>query len=146
MRPVEMTDVKAAGYSYDSSINPAWVPGRYNNLGLPRSIYAEEGMLRVPASVSPLLRIPLFWLSFKNFPYALFLLLVKQAIKKDGYACLYFHPWEFVDLSAYRIPGFTKRLAGKPLQQKLARLLTDLEKEYTFSTISDYLQAKKLIP
>jgi hypothetical protein len=145
MRAVEMAEVKAAGYSYDSSINPTWIPGRYNNLNLPRRIFTEEGMLRMPASVSPFLRIPLFWLSFKNFPYAWFLLWVKQTIKKDGYACLYFHPWEFVDLSAYSIPGYTKRLAGRPLQQQLARLLTDLGKEYQFSTTSHYLQHKNFI-
>jgi len=140
MRAVQMDDVKAAGYSYDSSINPTWVPGRYNNLKLPRSIYTQEGMLRLPASVSTTFRIPLFWLSFKNFPYSFFLKWTKAAIKKDGYACLYFHPWEFVDLSAYKIPNYTKRLAGKPLQDKLKRLIIDLKKEYEFMTIDNFLQ------
>ncbi len=145
MRAVEMNDVKAAGYSYDSSINPTWVLGRYNNLKLPRIIYTQEGMLRLPASVSATFRIPLFWLSFKNFPYSLFLNWTKAAIKKDGYVCLYFHPWEFVDLSAYKIPNYTKRLAGKPLQERLKRLITDLKKEYPFMTIENYLQTRKLI-
>jgi peptidoglycan/xylan/chitin deacetylase (PgdA/CDA1 family) len=145
MRAVDMNDVKNAGYVYDSSVNPTWIPGRYNHLNLPRRIYHEEQMLRLPASVSPLLRIPLFWLAFKNFPYSFFLLLVKQTIAKDGYACLYFHPWEFVDLSAYRVPGYTKRLAGKPLQDKLSRLIIDLKKEYVFSTIEHYLQSKQLV-
>lgn len=145
MRAVEMSEVKAAGYSYDSSINPTWVPGRYNNLKLPRNIYTQEDMLRLPASVSATFRIPLFWLSFKNFPYSLFLNGTKGAIKKDGYVCLYFHPWEFVDLSAFKIPGYTKRLAGKPLQERLFRLISDLKKDYQFLTIENYLQQKNLI-
>jgi hypothetical protein len=145
MRAVEMNEVKAAGYSYDSSINPTWVPGRYNNLKLPRTIYKQEDMLRLPASVSATFRIPLFWLSFKNFPYSLFLNWTKGAIKKDGYVCLYFHPWEFVDLSSYKIPGYTKRLAGKPLQDRLIRLITDLKKDYQFLTIENYLQQKSFI-
>jgi hypothetical protein len=145
MKAVEMKEVKTAGYSYDSSINPTWVPGRYNNLKLPRRIYHEEGMLRLPTSVSPNLRIPLFWLSFKNFPYSLFLFWVRQTLKKDGYACLYFHPWEFVDLSEYNIPGYTKRLAGEPLQKKLIKLINDLKQDHEFSTIENYLASKQLI-
>jgi peptidoglycan/xylan/chitin deacetylase (PgdA/CDA1 family) len=145
MRSVDMYDVKNAGYVYDSSVYPTWIPGRFNNLNLPRTIYQADGMLRMPASVSPTLRIPLFWLAFKNFPYSLFLLLVKQTIAKDGYACLYFHPWEFVDLSTYHVPAYTKRLAGKPLRDKLTRLIADLKNEYRFATIEHYLQSKELI-
>src|SRR5258708_3628089 len=33
MQYVEAKELKQAGYSYDASINPTWVPGRYNNLG-----------------------------------------------------------------------------------------------------------------
>ncbi|WP_207491697.1 polysaccharide deacetylase family protein [Aridibaculum aurantiacum] len=139
MRPVDMADVKQAGYQYDSSINPTWVPGRYNNRHLPRTIYNEEGMTRLPASVTPVLRIPLFWLSFKNFPLSLFISWVKQTLKKDGYVCLYFHPWEFVDLSDYKIPGYTKRHAGKPLQERLKKLIQELQ-GHNFSTIDEYLK------
>lgn len=144
MRYVEIDEVKRAGYLYDSSINPTWLPGRYNNLHLPRTHYWQNDVLRLPASVSPGLRIPLFWLSFKNFPYALFRQLVKQTLRKDGYVCLYVHPWEFVDLSAYNIPNYTKKLAGKPLQQRLSKLIADLGKDYTFSTIDGFLSSNNL--
>ncbi len=143
MAPVQMKDVKAAGYTYDSSVNPTWLPGRYNNFHLPRTIYQQEGMLRLPASVTPNFRIPLFWLSFKNFPLALFTFWVKQTLRKDGYVCLYFHPWEFVDLSAYNIPGYTKRLAGKPLQMRLQKLMGHL-KPYSFSTVQNFIDGRSL--
>ncbi|RYZ17074.1 MAG: DUF3473 domain-containing protein [Chitinophagaceae bacterium] len=140
MRPVEMSDVLAAGYTYDSSVNPCWLPGRYDNRHLPRNPYNEEGMLRFPASVTPRLRIPLFWLSFKNFPYPLFRSWVKATLKKDGYACLYFHPWEFIRLDSYKIPGYTKARAGQPLQDRLRRLIEDFS-ECDFLPMAEYISS-----
>ena len=90
MRYVAMEEVIKAGYTYDSSINPTWLPGRYNNFHLPRTKYMDEGMIRLPASVSPNLRLPLFWLGFKNYPYSLFKKLALQTLRKDGSICLYF--------------------------------------------------------
>ena len=142
MAPVQMKDVQNAGYQYDSSINPTWLPGRYNNLHISRTIYQQDGMLRLPASVTPNLRIPLFWLSFKNFPLQVFQFWVDQTIKKDGYVCLYFHPWEFVNLDPFNIPGYTKKLAGEPLQNRLKKLINHLKK-YEFSTVQNYLDTRQ---
>ena len=50
---VSVTAVQKAGYTYDSSINPTYLPGRYNNFHLPRTIYTEENLTHIPASVSP---------------------------------------------------------------------------------------------
>lgn len=145
MRSVPMSNVKEAGYLYDSSINPIWLPGRYNNLRVPRTIYNDEGMIRLPASVSPHLRMPLFWLSFKNLPYSLYLHFAKRALAKDGYLCLYFHPWEFINLDKYKVPAYTKKLAGEKLQELLSRLIRDLQKEAEFATVSDYLGVRQLL-
>jgi peptidoglycan/xylan/chitin deacetylase (PgdA/CDA1 family) len=142
MRKVEMEEVKKAGYGYDSSINPTWLPGRYNNFHLPRTLYKENGIIRIPASVSPVLRVPLFWLSFKNLPYAVFKMLALQTLKKDGYLCLYFHPWEFTDIENYGLPGFTKKLNGEPLLTRLHRLLRDLKKEGDCITMNDFVKQK----
>jgi peptidoglycan/xylan/chitin deacetylase (PgdA/CDA1 family) len=142
MRKVAMTEVIKAGFSYDSSINPTWIPGRYNNLHLPRTVYQDQGMTRMPASVSPM-RIPLFWLSFKNFPYSLFLAWTKNTLKKDGYVCLYFHPWEFVPIEAYGLPAYTRTDCGPKLLDKLDRLIKDLKAAgYRFNTMDNYLQQK----
>ena len=152
MMKVPMADVIQAGYSYDSSVNPTWVPGRYNNLSLPRSVYYDENMLRVPASVSPRLRIPLFWLAFKNMPYNLFKQLAIQTLRKDGYLCLYFHPWEFTDIWEFEIPGYAKRWSGEKLQHRLYRLMRDLKAEGDFTTMwqmvseTRSLEARQLAP
>jgi len=119
MRNVEMPDVKKAGYMYDSSINPTFLPGRYNNLHLPRTLYKEKDVFRLPTSVTPHLRIPLFWLAFKNLPYYVFKQMAIQTLRNDSYLCLYFHPWEFIDIHKYKIPGYTKRLCGVALQQSI---------------------------
>ena len=144
MAKVAMQDVKAAGYLYDSSINPSFVPGRYNNLHLSRSFYYEEEMLRVPVGVSPILRIPLFWLSFKNFPYPYYLHLVKRSLQKDGYVCLYFHPWEFINLDAYKLPGYTKRMAGERLQERLQKLTRDLAPHGEFVSMQRWVKEQVL--
>jgi len=141
MRKVEMSEVLKAGYEYDSSVNPTYLPGRYNNLHLPRTWYREEGMLRLPASVSPQ-RIPLFWLSFKNFPYPLFKSLALQTLRKDGYLCLYFHPWEFTDIEQFGLPAYTRKGCKKALLEKLNRLINDLTKEGEFITIHSFIKQK----
>jgi peptidoglycan/xylan/chitin deacetylase (PgdA/CDA1 family) len=140
MRQVRVGDINEAGYSYDASIHPTWLPGRYNNFHLPRTKYSEQGLIRVPASVSPNFRIPLFWLSFKNFPYAMYLKLALQTLKKDGYLSLYFHPWEFTNITAFDLPKYTTKGSDTELLDKLYRLLNDLNKQAEFVTMGDFIQ------
>jgi peptidoglycan/xylan/chitin deacetylase (PgdA/CDA1 family) len=66
---VDDTEIQKAGYTYNSSMNPTWIPGRYNHLNKPRTPFFTEGVLTVPTSVTPVFRIPLFWLSIKKFPH-----------------------------------------------------------------------------
>lgn len=144
MKKIDSILIKEAGYAYDSSINPTWIPGRYNNLFAPRTWYLENGIVRLPVSVSPHLRIPLFWLLFKNFPYKYFKMLALQCLHKDGYLCLYFHPWEFTDLNSYPLPTIIKRKSGIALQDQLQKLLTDLKKEGEFITIHTFIDKLNL--
>jgi len=67
MAKVNYQDIKEAGYLYDSSLNPTFILGRYNHFTSPKTIFkTDNDLLVVPASVTPSLRIPLFWLTFKN--------------------------------------------------------------------------------
>jgi hypothetical protein len=138
MQQVNIEAVKAAGYEYDASINPTWIPGRYNNRHLPRTLYQEESIVRIPASVTPHFRIPLFWLAFKNMPLWLFTQFTLQTLHKDGYVSLYLHPWEFTDISSYPIPAYTKRHAGKKLEDKLHTLIRTLQKHGEFITMQQF--------
>ncbi len=146
LRKVEMSKVIKAGYLYDSSINPTLIPGRYNNLKVSKTIYTDEGIIRVPTAVTPNFRVPLFWLSFKNFPYWFYKKLALQTLNKYGYLSLYFHPWEFTNIDHYNcLPKYTRKPCGEELLNRLYKLVNDLKQEAEFSSIENYLLREKLI-
>ena len=142
MKKIDTSWIKEAGYKYESSVNPTWIPGRYNNLSKPRTLYMESGVPKIPVSVSPNFRVPLFWLAFKNFPYYYFKRIALQTLKRDGYLSLYFHPWEFTDLSNSKLPGMVKRKSGTALLDKLNQLIGDLKNEGNFITMNSFLDKK----
>jgi hypothetical protein len=108
MMPVDEKEIFKAGYQYNSSINPTFLPGRYNNFGKPRRWFYQDGVLQLPSSVSPVIRFPLFWLTFHNLPLCIIKWLAHITYKKDGYLNLYFHPWEFTNLNQPQRFGFPK--------------------------------------
>jgi peptidoglycan/xylan/chitin deacetylase (PgdA/CDA1 family) len=128
MMHIEPADLVAAGYCYNSSLNPTLLPGRYNNFAKPRRIFREGDLFQIPASVSPALRIPLFWLSLHNLPLQLYLFLSHQAMKKDEYLNVYCHPWEFVDLKHYQLPWYMQRNSGNALATRLEILIEYFKK------------------
>ncbi len=142
MRQVDVQIIKQAGFTYDSSINPTRLPGRYNYTHLPRTSFFDQNLLRIPASVSPFFRLPLFWLAFKNMPYMLYKYLAKRTLKKDGYLNLYFHPWEFANLKTYSLPGYVKKPSGVQLLKKLDRLITDLKTMGAFDQLKNFEHKK----
>ncbi len=140
MFPVNDKDLKEAGYVYNSSLNPAFVPGRYMHLTTPRTYFMKDGVLQIPTSVSPLLRIPLFWLALHNFPEAIYYALVKRVLKHDGYFNTYFHPWEFYELKEhpeFKMPLIIRNHSGKQMQQRLDNLIKRLKAQggrfYTYA-------------
>ncbi len=132
--------IESAGYAYNSSMNPTYLPGRYNNFFTQRTAYYSQQLLHIPVSVTPLIRFPLFWLSFKNFPLPLYQLASLFTLQCDRYLSLYFHPWEFTDLSAYGLPSYVKRHSGKPMLLRLERYLTWLHSQADFITYADFRQ------
>lgn len=135
--------LKSAGYKYDSSVNPTFIPGRYNNLFMPRKYFTDKGseIIVLPISVSPVIRFPLFWISFKNLPLSFYLFICKQTLRKDSYLHLYFHPWEFEDLDRFKIPGYLKSVSGDKLLGRLERLIVNLKNANDFSTVSGFLDS-----
>ena len=98
MMPVSEKAVYEAGYIYNSSLNPTFIPGRYMRLSTPRTPFIKDRVMQMPASVTPLLRFPLFWLSCHNLPASLYRWLCKYTHRHDGYFVTYFHPWEFLSV------------------------------------------------
>lgn len=146
MMHVDAAAVIEAGYDYNSSVNPTWLPGRYNNMKVSRTYFAEKSLLQIPASVSPLFRIPLFWLSFHNFPLNFYKKLTARTLRKDGYVNLYFHPWEFVDITkpAYKLPSYTTKNTGAHMIQRFDELLTWLsQQKQPFATFQEFQEKIK---
>ena len=138
MKILDSREILEAGFKYDSSIHPTFLPGRYNNLHLPRQPYFESDLLRIPASVSPVIRIPLFWLSFKNFPLNFYIQLVKRTLKKDGSLVLYFHPWEFANIQYFKLPSYVSSPNGITLLDRLNKLITSIKNEGEFCQLNQY--------
>ncbi len=129
MAEVDVMEVKKAGYEYNSSVNPTLLPGRYNKLHVSKRFFSEEGVWQIPTAVS-WFRIPLFWLSFHNFPTKLYNFLLKRTLKDVGYATLYFHPWEFTDLhpKEFNFPSYVSRNSGKKMIERFENLLKYINK------------------
>lgn len=142
MFPVSNEEIKKHGYIYNASLNPAFIPGRYMHLTAPRLPFAKDGVVQIPASVTPWLRIPMFWLSLHNFPLWLYMKLCHQIIKHDGHFNTYFHPWEFYPLCEHpelHMPYIISHNAGKNMCYRLKALIRNLkERGEQFGTYSEY--------
>ena len=131
MFPVDDAALAKAGYRYNSSLNPAFIPGRYMHLDVPRTRFVKNGLLQIPASVTPWIRFPLFWLALHVLPQGIYDLLVRWTLRHDGFFMTYFHPWEFSSLSEraaeLKIPRLIRFSLGKPMIGRLDKLISSLK-------------------
>lgn len=130
MFPVDDVALKEHGFLYNSSLNPAFVPGRYMHLNVPRTRFVKDGLIQVPASVTPWVRFPLFWLSLHVLPQWLYMFLVKWTLRHDGWFVTYFHPWEFSSLSEraseLKVPRIVRMNLGRSMAARLDRMIASL--------------------
>jgi hypothetical protein len=145
-KKTEFSLIKEAGYIYDSSVNPTCIPGRYNYFFNRKTLYhdSRSSVIEIPLSVTPIIRFPLFWLSFKNLPPVVYLNLCKEVLFTESYLHIVFHPWEFAEICSFKIPWYVKNPSGKQLLSRFEKLLVGLRKKGEFSTISDFLNIDKL--
>ena len=143
MMPVDENEIARAGYIYNSSINPTWLPGRYNNFNKPRTWFWYKNVLQLPSSVSPVIRFPLFWLSFHNLPVWLIKRFSAATHAKDGYLNLYFHPWEFTDLNQpekYGFPGYVSKNTGDTFIKRISSFIDWAKaKGYSFERTDEFV-------
>lgn len=139
MFEINYEELKRCGYLYDSSVNPAWIPGRYNHLDVPRKPFVKKGVLEIPTSVATGVRVPLFWLALHLFPVRVYLSLARMSLKKTGYLATYFHPWEFARIREYKVPKYIIYNSGEKLVGRLKRVIARLKKDgYEFVTYAEY--------
>lgn len=146
MFPVSDEEIKRCGYLYNSSLNPAFIPGRYMHLTAPRTCFMKDGVLQIPASVTPAFRIPLFWLALHNFPEWFYHMLVRRVLGHDGYFTTYFHPWEFYELRShpeFRMPFIIRNHSGEQMSGRLDNLIKMLKSRgEEFCTYTEFTLTK----
>jgi hypothetical protein len=140
LAPVDFGALKEAGYVYDSSINPTWIPGKYNHFKKSKFVYANNGIQIVPTAVTPFFRIPMFWLMFKNCPLKIYSFFLKLILKTNQPVCLYLHPWEFSNIEHFScLPKYVRNPCGKQLLTKLDNLLNTFSTRVEFCSVQQYL-------
>lgn len=147
MCDVDNKVLKREGYSYNSSLNPTFIPGRYSHLNARRLPFMKDGILQIPVSVTPLFRFPLFWLSAHHLPKWMYAKLATYTLRHDGFFNTYFHPWEFIEIqykSEYGIPYLIGHNSGDEMQKRLQHLIGALKKE-NVEFITYYSFSKKFI-
>lgn len=146
MMPVDEKEIRNAGYSYNSSLNPTFIPERYIHLNQPRTWFYKEEVLQIPASVTPWFRFPLFWLSYHNLPSSLYLWLCKRTLRHDGYFVTYFHPWEFYPLGDYpelNLPFIIRNHSGKGMEDRLCKFIQTFQSAgEKFVTFTEFASTK----
>ena len=141
LQPIDPDACRLAGYRYDSSENPVRLPGRYDNRHLKRTPRHEDGLLRVPISASPRLRIPLFWLAWGNLPRPILRSALDRTLAHDGRLVLFFHPWEFIELPEVPMPRVVRRRVGPRLLERVDRELRRLGRNVEFKPMQELLEA-----
>ncbi len=133
--------VEQAGFSYDSSSHPIYLPGRYNNLNQKRNIHKIGNLTKIPSSTLPP-NLSIFWLAFKNFPLIYSKTFTRLNFLISNYTMLVMHPWEFANLSKIKIPKYIKKKHSHELLNSLDNyILFCKAKNYNFQTTQEFLNS-----
>jgi hypothetical protein len=133
--------VRDAGFSYDASPHPTWIPHRYFGLRFRRVPWRRQGITKVPISVLPGLRMPVSWMWFQVAGPRLGLFVARFALIGAPYLPLYFHPWEAVPLRRFGAPPPFSLHSGPPFLDALDRLLTWSDGRLEPATVREVVEA-----
>lgn len=140
LQKVDYASLEKLEFSYDSSIAPSFIPGRYNNFFQRKVVTKNNGVYVVPISTLPFLRLPFSWIFLRNFGINYAKLVTLSSLKTPGFVNLYLHPWEFNSLSDFPIPEYIKRNSGDKLINIMQGYVSWCKKKnFYFSTFSEFL-------
>ena len=144
MDKVNTYELVENGYQYNASINPTFIPGRYMNLFEKRKPYYKNDIWNIPSSVTPILRIPLFWLALHLFPLWIYQVLSRWTLKFDKILSIYFHPWEFYPLNELEDVNISKLIkinSGDAMCSRLIEVIKIFKKHNCqFATYKQYIE------
>nr|MDO8132922.1 polysaccharide deacetylase family protein [Candidatus Njordarchaeum guaymaensis] len=119
--------LKENGYLYDSSVHPTRVPFRYDNRNYPLEPFSLNGVLEIPISVTPKLRLPIGWFWLRNFGVSWSLSGAKALIEQGIDVVFYAHNWEFTDISHLNISWTRRRRTGAKFQEMISEFVGGLK-------------------
>lgn len=144
-RILDFNILEKLGISYDSSLHPTYVPGKYFHLFSRRRPFYDGKILEIPVSVAAFFRLPFSWLWFRNFGLFYEKACTRLNLLNSDYVNLYFHPWDFADLEKYEgiIEGWYLRNTGKKFASMIEKYIKYCKKMGLYSvTISDYIKSE----
>lgn len=139
--------IRKAGFAYDNSCHPTYVPGRYCNFLKSRKINFKDDIINVPISVTPILRLPFSWIWFRNLGLNYAKFCTSWAFLAGDYVNIYFHSWDFADIDGktnFNLPYSLTYNTGRKVLNILDNYLKWCNKNnYKLETIHNYLLGKK---
>lgn len=135
--------LKAYNYQYDSSLHPAFLPGKYCNLFSPLSpSQPENGLWEIPLSVIPVIRFPISWWWMRNLGSWVTCTGTSLNLLFKRNAVLYFHPWEFADLPQMKnTPAHITHHTGKNFCRQLKNFIRFYQNKHV-----DFIPIREKIP
>ena len=144
MDKVDNHELVVNHYRYNASVNPTFIPGRYMNLFEKRKPYYKNDIWNIPSSVTPILRIPLFWLALHLFPLWLYQVFSIWTLNLDKVLSIYLHPWEFYpldELENINVSKLIKLNSGDAMCSRLIEVIKMLKKHNCqFATYKQYIE------
>jgi peptidoglycan/xylan/chitin deacetylase (PgdA/CDA1 family) len=115
-------------FAYDTSVVPSLhIPGHYGHPSAKTTPTRLGGMLELPLSVTPYIRLPAAtgWY-YRNLGRRYIEWIINSSLRRHAYAQICLHTWEFTPKNRVRgVPKHVFRNCGKPME-KLVEELCDL--------------------
>lgn len=145
----EIAYLAREGFLYSSSVFPAWLPGRYNNLRLPTRPfrYGGAGLLEIPISVVPRVRLPITASHLNLLGWGAYRTLM-AAFGCPAVLNVCMHLYDFADVPAYASLPLKERL-GYARTRRMADKRRDVEgllrhlraRGYRYAYLTDVAEA-----
>lgn len=134
-----------AGFIYDNSLHPTYVPGRYCNIFKPKQIHDNAGIIKVPVSVTPVLNLPFSWFWFRNFGFHYAIFCSRLIYFSRDYINIYLHSWDFADIDTplkWRLRPLIRNSGYKMLLMFDSYIQWCQKKELEIIPMLDYLKLR----
>jgi peptidoglycan/xylan/chitin deacetylase (PgdA/CDA1 family) len=149
----EKMNVLSEFFEYDTSLVPSLpIPGHYGSPFAFTKPFLYRGLVELPLSVFPYLRLPAAtgWY-LRNLGYTYLRTMLNHGLKKAGVAVLCLHTWEFTEKPTLpKVPKHVFKNTGRPMINLLFKLIESYERDSVLiTTCTEYthsLQKKSIRP